>query len=162
MNRLLHSKISDKKNQYRNSLSVIWVGFFVSLASAIYISTNYYFPIAPIGIINYLGLALIVFGVGFRLIIIKSLGEFFTADVTIKQDHKLKTTGFYGFLRHPAYFASLLSFTGFGISLNNWLALAIIAVVLSAVFAYYIKVEEKALLENFELEYLATKNLQKV
>ncbi|WP_091394853.1 methyltransferase family protein [Flavobacterium noncentrifugens] len=61
------------------------------------------------------------------------------------ENHKLKTDGFYKFLRHPSYFASLVSFVGFGISLNNWIALAIITTAIFTAFAYRIQVEEKVL-----------------
>jgi isoprenylcysteine carboxyl methyltransferase (ICMT) family protein YpbQ len=37
-----------------------------------------------------------------RLAIIATLGQFFTVEVTIKQNHKLKKDGFYKYLRHPS------------------------------------------------------------
>jgi len=111
--------------------------------------------------ITYLGLALIVIGVIIRLIIIKSLGSFFTANVTIKQNHKLKTDGFYRFLRHPSYTALLLSFIGFGISLNNWISLMIIVITILIVFINRIRIEEKVLIEYFGQEYLDYKKTTK-
>lgn len=41
-------------------------------------------------------------------------GEFFTVQVAIKEDHQLKTDGYYTNVRHPSHTASLLSFIGFG------------------------------------------------
>src|SRR5690606_4917059 len=119
INRLLRSKANDKANLDKNSLTLIWVGISIGLSAAVYISFRYNFPISAHEPIKYIGLTLIVIGLVLRLIIIKSLGKFFTADVTIRQHHRLKTDGFYKSLRHPSYSASLLSFIGFGISLNN-------------------------------------------
>lgn len=143
---LLRSKATDKANMDNNSLSLIWIGIAISLTLSIFISIKYKFSISDNGIVRYVGLALIVIGIVLRLIIIKSLGRFFTADVTIMQNHKLKKDGFYHFLRHPSYSASLLSFAGFGISLNNWVSLLIVMVMVLMVFINRIKTEEKALI----------------
>ena len=157
INRLLRSKATDKANMDKNSLTLIWLGIIVGLTLAVYISSKYDFSISVYEPVKYAGLVLIVTGIVLRLIIIKSLGSFFTADVTIRQNHKLKKDGFYKFLRHPSYSASLLSFTGFGISLNNWISLLIIIIMILIVFINRIKIEEKALIEFFGQEYIEYK-----
>lgn len=161
INRLLRSNAMDKANVDKRSLPLIWVGVFVGISLAIFISIRYYLPITPYGITNYIGLAILVIGVVLRLLIIKSLGSFFTVAVTIRQNHTLKTNGFYTFIRHPSYAASLLSFIGFGISLNNWASLIIVTILLSLVFINRIKVEEKALIEYFGQEYIDYKKTTK-
>ncbi len=161
INRLLQSKTTDKRNLDKSSLSLIWIVIVISLTIAVFVSLKYYFPVASSETIKYFGLALILTGVVLRLLIIKSLGKFFTADVTIRQNHKLKTDGFYHLLRHPSYAASLLSFTGFGISLNNWVSLLIVAAAILIAFINRIKVEEKALIEYFGQEYIEYKSQQR-
>jgi len=73
--------------------------------------------------------------------------------VTIRKDHHIKKDGLYGILRHPSYAGSLLSFLGFGLSVNNWLALAIVFIPVLTVFIYRMNVEEKMLTAQFGEEY---------
>ena len=154
INRFMRSKTGDKKNQDKNSLAFIWLTIVICMTAAIYISINYYFPISTFQTVGYFGLGLILTGVILRGIVIRSLGKYFTADVTIRQGHQLKKDGFYKYLRHPSYSASLLSFIGFGISLNNWVSLIIIVAAILFAFIRRINVEEKTLMEHFGQEYI--------
>jgi protein-S-isoprenylcysteine O-methyltransferase Ste14 len=157
----MRSKKQDQQNKDKHSLLLIWVTILVAIFSSIHVSSNYYFPILNNIYISYIGLTIIIIGTIFRLIILKSLGKYFTVDVTIKNNHKLKTDGFYKFLRHPTYFVSLVTFIGFGISLNNWISLIIVFLLITSVFMYRIKVEEKALIQEFGEEYLEYKKSTK-
>jgi protein-S-isoprenylcysteine O-methyltransferase Ste14 len=157
----MRSKKQDKQHKDKHSLLLIWVTIFVAIFSSIYVSLNYYFPILDNIYISYSGLIIIIIGTIFRLIILKSLGKYFTVDVTIKNNHRLKKDGFYKFLRHPTYFVSLITFIGFGISLNNWMSLIIVFLLITSVFMYRIKVEEKALIQEFGEEYLEYKKSTK-
>ena len=157
LNRLLRSKSTDKQNTDKNSLSIIWFTVVISNAIAYYLAMTTYHPIDNNLIIGYAGLALIFTGIVLRLIVVRSLGRFFTVDVTIRDGHQLKTDGFYQYLRHPSYFASLLSFLGFGISLNNWVSLILVTVAITVVFIIRINVEEKVLIEQFGDEYVEYK-----
>ena len=123
------------------------------IAAAIFISMKYYFPISLFQTIRYFGLTLILTSIILRSVVINSLGKYFTVDVTIRQGHQLKKDGFYKYLRHPSYSASLLSFIGFGISLNNWISLIIVVAAILFAFIRRINVEEKALMEHFGKEY---------
>ena len=161
LNRLLRSKSTDKQSADKNSLIIIWVTVVTAISLSSYIATKYYLPISENQLIRYIGLALIITGVIFRLIIVKSLGKYFTVDVTIKTDHKLKKDGFYSFLRHPSYFVSLISFIGFGLTLNNWLSLSLVTLAALISFIYRIKVEEKVLITYFGAEYIAYKKTTK-
>ena len=158
---VLRSKTNDQNNLDKNSLKVIWVGILVGIFLALFIASRYNFPISDYSNLEFVGISLIIIGIIFRLIIIKSLGKSFTSNVSITQNQKLKTNGFYHFLRHPSYTASLLSFIGFGISLNNWVSLIIIIAFVSIVFINRIKVEEKVLIGFFGKEYLDYKKSTK-
>lgn len=153
INRFLLSKKADKQNADKGSLRLIWILIFASISLAVYVSGKYAFPLLNNGMIEYLGLLLIGMGVVLRLAVIKALGRFFTADVTIRQDHRLKKDGFYKYLRHPSYSASLLSFIGFGVSLNNLVSLLIVFILILTAFSFRIKIEEKTLTEHFGTEY---------
>jgi len=89
-----------------------------------------------------------------RFISIWTLGKYFTVDVTIRDDHKLKKDGFYKIIRHPSYSGSLVSFIGFGISLNNWISLTTVVILIMISFIYRIRIEEKVLIDQFGKEYL--------
>lgn len=154
INRLTRSKAQDAGGKDKASLGIIWLTILLSIALSVYIASRYYFPVSTSFPVAYTGLGLVLAGVALRLIIIKTLGRFFTADVTIRQDHALKKDGFYKFLRHPSYSASLLSFIGFGLSLNNWISLIVVTVAILGAFIYRIRVEEKALIGYFGEAYI--------
>lgn len=97
------------------------------------------------------GLFVIAFGIVLRMIVIYTLGAFFTVDVSIEANHQLKTDGFYSLVRHPSYSASLISFIGLGLALNNWLSLLCILIFVGSTFLYRIKVEEDVLKKFFEM-----------
>ena len=155
LNRMLRSKSTDKQNADKNTLTIIWVTVVISITLAMFTAMYFYIPIAKTFEIRYVGQAVIYFGILLRLASIVGLGRFFTVDVTIREDHKLKTDGLYKFLRHPSYFASLLTFVGFGISLNNWLSLILVTAAVLVVFRMRINIEEKILIEQFGDEYQA-------
>jgi len=157
LNRLVRSKKTDQQGADKGSLTFIWLTIAVSVTAAVFVAAWHYIPISSHPNIAYIGLAIIGAGIVLRLAVIATLGRFFTVDVTIRQGHQLKKNGFYKYLRHPSYFASLLSFVGFGISLNNWASLAIVTISILVAFIKRIQVEEKTLIEQFGEEYLQYK-----
>jgi protein-S-isoprenylcysteine O-methyltransferase Ste14 len=161
INRFLRSKNTDKKHVDKGSLYLIWIIIIITNFAAVFVSNKYYFPISKDANFVYIGLILIFIGIILRLTIIATLGQFFTVDVTIKQNHKLKKDGFYKYLRHPSYSASLLSFIGFGITLNNWMSLTLVSILILIAFIIRIKIEERALIEHFGSEYLDYKKSTK-
>lgn len=153
LNRRLRSGSTDKKDQDRNSLRLIWIVIVVCMFTAVFMSHIIYLPIYHSMMGIYIGVVVLIIGILLRYWAVLSLGRFFTVDVTIREEHELKTDGMYKYLRHPSYAASLLSFFGMGITLNNWLSLALILIGVTSVFIYRMKIEEKALSEYFGTEY---------
>lgn len=151
---MMKSGKSDKKDKDKSTLNILWLAIPFSIASSISLSYYTHLPMVDGDWILYLGEALILIGIIFRYIIIRSLGQYFTVDVTIRQDHKIKKEGFYKYLRHPSYAFSLLTSLGLGLYLNNWLSLIFAFVPPFLAFAYRIKVEEQALVEQFGEEYI--------
>lgn len=151
---MMKSGKEDKKGKDKSTLNILWLAIPFSIAAAIIISGVSTLPIAHGNWIMYLGEAIILIGIIFRFIIIRSLGKYFTVDVTIREDHKIKKEGFYKYLRHPSYAFSLLTSLGLGLYLNNWLSLIFALVPPFLAFAYRIKVEEQALVEQFGEEYI--------
>lgn len=161
VNRLTRSKNQSNNGNDKNSLALIWLTVVLAVTASVVIAMNFSYPISSSTSILYVGLSVILFGVILRFTIIRSLGIFFTADVTIRENHALKTNGFYKFIRHPSYFASLLSFAGFGLSLNNWVSFLLVTFSIFAAFIYRIKVEEIALINHFGPQYLDYKKSTK-
>ena len=157
LNRLLRSKSTDKQNEDKSSISIIWVTIIVAISLAVLISKTVYLPIYSKPSVQYVGVIVIFIGIIIRLFAVFTLGRFFTVDVTIRQDHKLKKDGLYKYLRHPSYFASLVSFIGMGWTFNNWLSLLLIVVAILIVFINRIKIEERLLIQHFGSEYIEYK-----
>ncbi|WP_415324797.1 methyltransferase family protein [Chryseobacterium sp. MMS23-Vi53] len=152
--RILKSGEKDKKDKDKSTLNLLWIVIVFSIASSVTASYITKFPITDEVWIFYLGEFFILVGIILRFIIIRSLGKYFTVDVTIREDHQIKKEGFYKYLRHPSYAFSLLTSLGLGLYLNNWLSLVLAFIPPLIAFSYRIKVEEKALIEQFGEEYL--------
>ncbi len=161
LNRMLRAGGNDRPNKDRHSLLIIWITIIVAVVAAICVAGIVALPVYASAAFQYISLGIILLGVIIRLAVVVSLGKFFTVDVTIRQGHRLKKDGFYSKVRHPSYAASLLSFIGFGISLNNWLSLLLITAAVTAVFIYRINIEEQVLTEQFGDEYIAYKKRTK-
>jgi len=153
LNRMMRSNKSDLQDSDRFTLLGIWLTIVTSIFLAVWASFGLNHLISGNAWLQYVGLVLVWSGVIARMLVIRSMGRFFTVDVTIRPDHKLKTDGFFRFVRHPSYLASLVSFLGFGISLNNWFSLAIVVVPVFCAFLIRIGVEERVLLEQFGAAY---------
>ena len=154
LNRFLRSGNHDKKDQDKGSINIIWITIGIANSVGIIFSIFFHIPISNLLIIPYFGLILIILGMILRFISVWSLGRLFTVDVTIRDHHKIKKDGIYSIIRHPSYSGSLLSFIGFGISLNNWISLIIISILVTIAMLYRIKIEERLLIDQFGFEYL--------
>jgi len=157
LNVLFRSGKKDKKGQDKGSIRFLWicVGIGNFLGVIFFIFSK--FPISNLLMVRYLGLLLILVGMTLRFGAILSLGRLFTVDVTIRENHSIKKDGAYRIVRHPMYFAMLLSFVGFGISLNNWVSLFFITFLILIALLNRIRIEEKLLIKQFGLEYLEYK-----
>jgi protein-S-isoprenylcysteine O-methyltransferase Ste14 len=82
-----------------------------------------------------------------------TLGRFFTVDVTIEKDHELVERGPFRVVRHPSYTGVLLAFVGLALTLDNWSALLVILLPISAAFIHRMNMEENALSGALGREY---------
>lgn len=153
LNLLVRSGKSDKKGEDKGTLRIIWMTLLIAMTAGCIVESSVAAPIINSVIINYLGLLLLVFGMIFRFYAIWSLGKMFTVDITIREEHKLKKDGMYKYIRHPSYTGAIISFMGFGFSVNNWISLLIVTIPIIAAMIIRIKAEEKMLLEQFGDEY---------
>lgn len=151
---MLKSGKEDSKDKDKSTLNILWMAIPFSIAASVAVSYVTAYPIADGAWILYVGETCILIGIILRFFIIRSLGKYFTVDVTIKKDHKIKKEWFYKYLRHPSYAFSLLTSLGLGIYLNNWISLVLAFLPPFLAFVYRIKVEEQALIEQFGEEYI--------
>ena len=100
-----------------------------------------------------IGLILLFTGLSIRWVSIHTLKKYFTANLTIQEDHKLITTGIYKYIRHPSYLGGLFCFAGFGIALGNYISLFFIFFVNLIMVLVRIDFEEKILMNEFGSEF---------
>jgi protein-S-isoprenylcysteine O-methyltransferase Ste14 len=153
LNRFFRSGKSDKKSADKNTELYLWVSIIVSITIGIFVRIKFSSPIFFNEQLALIGITLIIIGIIIRLITIKQLGRLFTVDVTIRDNHQLMQNGFYKYLRHPSYTGSLLSFLGFGLSLNNWFSLTIVFLPILIAFIYRMNIEENVLSKKFGKQY---------
>ena len=153
--RARHSQTKDSKELDRASLTYLsitilfstFIGVFLGLRGIGFVAAKDHF-------ISTVGIFLLLLGLIIRWAAIVTLKKYFTVKVTIFENHQIIKKGIYGFIRHPGYAGSLLSFLGLGLSFSNWLSTVIIFIPILTAFLYRIRVEEKALTQAFGDEYL--------
>ena len=67
-----------------------------------------------------IGLSVALLGMAVRAWSVRTLGEFFTVDVTVAAEQPLIDDGPYAQVRHPSYTGMLMAILGFGIALDSW------------------------------------------
>ena len=139
----------------RGTLLVVLASVGVGLGGAVVLAGNVH-P-AAIGdgrrLFFVAGLVLMSAGIAIRLWAVALLGRFFTIDVRVHAGHTVVERGPYRWVRHPAYAGLILTFTGIGLALGNWAALAVLAVVPTAGLLVRIHFEERALLDGLGETY---------
>jgi protein-S-isoprenylcysteine O-methyltransferase Ste14 len=100
------------------------------------------------------GLALVVVGAIFRVGPMFVLGKRFTWPLAGQEPDRLRTTGFYRYVRHPSYLGALVGGVGWVLVFRSGLGLVLIALLIPA-FLPMIPAEEVLLLAEFGEGYRA-------
>jgi protein-S-isoprenylcysteine O-methyltransferase Ste14 len=125
------------------SLALLWFLPFADRRKILTLQSTYW---------RYLGLLLCCGGVAVRLLAMKTLGEYFSAYVTLQPDHRLVQDGIYASIRHPLYLSLLLVPTGIALVFASTLALPIL--LLAVIFVFdRIRKEERLLAVRFPSEF---------
>jgi len=147
-----------KSDKY--SLLLLWITIVSTITAAffkanwkVWNQTNIFFA--------YLGVFIIVIGAFIRWSAILQLKKEFTVDVSISKEHKLKSDGFYKYIRHPSYLGLYLICVGLSIGMNSIWSFLIISIPLSLALLYRIKIGENELAKEFGDLYLNYKNKTK-
>ena len=80
---------------------------------------------------------------------IRALGKFWSLHVEMREGHEFVTGGPFAYARHPVYFSMILELLGIGLILNAWITLAVVFVIFTPTLIARVRIEERALLEQF-------------
>ena len=72
------------------------------------------------------GVALMAGGFLIRAVAMRTLGEFFTRTLRIREKHRVVSEGIYRHVRHPGYLGTILYFVGSGIATAKFIATLLI------------------------------------
>lgn len=140
--------------QDRGSLVILWI----TLVAAINLGTRFgdsHTPTMFGGVqwIRFASLVCMILGLAIRWTAVVSLGRSFSANVAIRTEQRLQTTGLYRFVRHPSYFGLLLVIVAIGLHTHNWIGFAMVVIPSMAALSYRIHVEEEVLRAAFGHDY---------
>ena len=99
------------------------------------------------------GAVLTAAGIVLRQWAIAVLGASFTVEVRVRPGQAVVEAGPYALLAHPSYTGMILSLTGIGLMLGNWVSLAALALVPTAGLLFRIHAEERVLLAELGEPY---------
>ena len=102
-----------------------------------------------------LGVVLAAAGYFIRAAAMRTLGEFFTATLRMRENHRVVSEGIYRRIRHPGYLGTILFFAGSAIATANFITTLLILAALLPTFVRRIVVEERMLTEQLGEEYRA-------
>lgn len=91
------------------------------------------------------GILLFLFGVGYRLWAIRTLGRFYSHRVQTVAGQRIVTSGPYRFSRHPAYAGMIIANAGISLFFPNTITLCAFLLVLVPAILWRIRIEEKIL-----------------
>ena len=103
-----------------------------------------------------LGILLLWAGIAFAIWARYHIGEYWSARVAIKADHKVIDSGPYAYIRHPIYTGILLALIGTGLAAGRWQSVVAFVVILIVLFMKE-RAEEKMLTEQLGGSYVEYK-----
>ena len=104
------------------------------------------------GVIDWIGVAIVTFGLGLSVWARIVLGTNWSATVTVKHDHEIIRSGPYRWMRHPIYTGLLLAVTGSAIARGEWCGVLAVVIAFGALWRK-LQLEERWLTEEFGAAY---------
>src|SRR5450432_71947 len=83
-----------------------------------------YFGAGTISInwLAWLGIILMLVGLGLRISASRTLGAYYTRTLLIQKEQQIVDTGLYRYIRNPGYLGDLIMFVSAGFAVMNWLS----------------------------------------
>jgi protein-S-isoprenylcysteine O-methyltransferase Ste14 len=104
--------------------------------------------------IAWAGIALTWIGTAVAIWARYCIGEYWSARVTLKEEHQLIRSGPYAYVRHPIYTGMLLGCIGAGLVVGEWRGILAVVLLLAAHSRKALR-EESLLTQEFGEEYVA-------
>ncbi len=144
-------KDGEKQIKDHGTIVTLIVGSLVAiLVNPVWdIATSRYLPV----FFFWIGAAFILCGVIIRIYAVWSMREFFTTYIQIGSSQKVFKAGPYRFVRHPAYFGSIVLLVGFSLCFRTIFGVISSLLISAFIFSFRISFEEKELVKRFGSEY---------
>ncbi|HUA86449.1 MAG TPA: isoprenylcysteine carboxylmethyltransferase family protein [Bryobacteraceae bacterium] len=142
------------KVQDRGTQIILWVVIIASVRTDEWM--HRYFPVDMPGSSSWLrpaAFAILVLGLGVRVVAIVTLGGAFSANVATRAGQKLQQGGLYSLVRHPSYLGLELILLALALHARTWACFAVVLVPPTLAVLYRIHVEEAALRLAFGPDY---------
>ena len=101
-----------------------------------------------------LGLALFVASVCLRYIAVRTLGQFWSLQVEIRDQHQLVDSGVYRYVRHPIYSSIVLEIIAIPLVANAWWTLALASTAHLAALLLRLRREEREMINQLGTRYI--------
>ena len=146
---LLEAKVATKEiGQEKTQIDSFSLELYAFSRALVVLSGLYFAPqMIELHPLHFVGLALFILAIAFRLIAIRQLGQFYSHRVRVQAEHRIISEGPYRFVRHPAYTGMILSHLGFTLFFLNPWTLGFWALIHVPAVVYRILVEERALFQ---------------
>lgn len=147
------SETNDKKKSDKFSVILILSMSLISGVVPILDWAYFNYSATDFNMMTIAGIVMMVTGILFRAWSVRTLGQYFTPTVQIKEEHQLVNSGPYKIIRHPSYFAAFLSITGGAVLLESVTGIVVSIIAMSIAYYVRIGIEEQKLLEHFGNRY---------
>ncbi|WP_123053363.1 isoprenylcysteine carboxylmethyltransferase family protein [Clostridium sp. JN-1] len=146
------SKNSDKKFKDKGSFFTIVIGVYACIYFS-FLFRNKLNLILPHSFF-WVGIIFMSVGIVIRCWAVFTLRKFFSLSVIVESKQSIVSSGPYKLIRHPAYTGTILTLIGISISIKSIMSILTALIIISVVYGYRIKIEEKVLINSFGKEYL--------
>ena len=146
------SRKSSKKFKDKGSFFTIVIGIYACIYFS-FLFRNKLNLILPHPFF-FIGIIFMLTGIIIRCWAVFTLRRFFSLSVIIESKQSIVKNGPYKLIRHPAYTGTILTLVGISISIRSITSILTALVIISIVYGYRIKIEEKTLINSFGNEYL--------
>ena len=103
-------------------------------------------------VIRWIGLVLMILGMGLIFGSSWALGRLYSPEVTLQKEHRLITDGLYRYVRHPRYLGGMVLGIGLSLLFRSWIGLALTSVFVFIVL-FRIKDEEALMQRAFGADW---------